>query len=269
MPHGDDSVRRVEPQTLRVRCVRPGAAGDVRQTGRGVADRVQRGKQNVLGCRVLGRSSHRGCEVSWRRGHVGQVPPARRLDFRIRPALSAVSDRQAAPLRKDYWAKAASSRQDPRGSISRRETCAPTVDTGSHDVIVDVRAETLVDRVCRVLLGRTVTRRRCRRLRDGIDTFSRGVVMNRVAWIGGSPAHYTRAFHRRLSSLYADAICFTYVGPPRPYRTYETGVFPPDAEVLGGDLRPGAVSRLVRQLRDRGVDRLVVIGHSPRLVWIA
>src|SRR5262249_35907197 len=66
-----------------------------------------------------------------------------------------------------------------------------------------------------------------------------------------------------------DAICFTYVGPPRPYRTYETGVFPPDAEVLGGDLGPGAVSRLVRQLRDRGVDRLVVIGHSPRLVWIA
>src|SRR5262249_28308090 len=100
-------------------------------------------------------------------------------------------------------------------------------------------------------------------------TPSREVVMNRVAWIGGTPAHYTRTFHRRLSRRYGDAICFTYVGRPRPDRAYESGAFPPDAEVLGGDLGPGAVARLVRRFRDRGVDRLVVIGHSPRLVWIA
>lgn len=93
--------------------------------------------------------------------------------------------------------------------------------------------------------------------------------MNRVAWIGGTPAHYTRAFHRRLSTLYADAICFTYVGMPRPDRAYEVGALPRDAEVLVGRPGPGEVSRLVRRLRDQGVDRMVVIGHSPRLVWIA
>lgn len=86
-----------------------------------------------------------------------------------------------------------------------------------------------------------------------------------LVWVGGLPAHYMRAFHRRLQERYGERIRFLYLSSSnKSDRDYERGGLPAHSHVLGAANSPGTILRLIGTLRKFNAKRILVPGHYPR-----
>jgi glycosyltransferase involved in cell wall biosynthesis len=87
-----------------------------------------------------------------------------------------------------------------------------------------------------------------------------------VAWVGGYPAHYLRAFHRRIEEELGDAVRFFYAPPSaveKVERAYEVGTLPVRSVVLD-EAGPGRQSRqLIESLRQCRPSVVFLAGHFP------
>lgn len=86
-------------------------------------------------------------------------------------------------------------------------------------------------------------------------------------WVGGWPAHYTRALHRRIEAELPGRMAFIYLRGRRSQqdRLYERGDLPKDRQVVSHS----SPASLIRALERADPSSIVIAGNHPRLLLVA
>jgi glycosyltransferase involved in cell wall biosynthesis len=89
----------------------------------------------------------------------------------------------------------------------------------------------------------------------------------RIVWVGSYPAHYVRAFHRKIESVFPRRLTFVYVTNQRAEseRSYEEGGLPSDSVLVPLH----SISGILKLMHRLNPSALIIAGHFPRALVFA